>query len=228
MFPLPQAEPLPPETPVDGMVRLPASPPTYSFPNTSSLKLSESSNGPLSGSLQGMLGVERFLIMTRFQESESRNDVPWHQILPLVFKETFVRQTETDSFNSSVSPLNTGLHPTQGGMSLKTLLEEQRWPIETIRLIADAFLKVPHRILTHEGMDAKVALEFLHDVNPSSIKAQDLLYGLYTRYIQAVVVQEIARLLGWWVVPEIAPFFSLIEEANKRHHQIAMIESGIL
>ncbi|KAE9397251.1 hypothetical protein BT96DRAFT_921656 [Gymnopus androsaceus JB14] len=152
---------------------------------------------------------QRFLVM----ESTTQG-IAWHCILPAIFTESFIHQIEVYRLDPE-SSLNGAFYPTQGGVSAETLVEEQKLPSDILLSLTEAFIK------------AGLCLDFLNNVDRSTDVAQDLMYDLYTRHVQAVVVQELARLLGWWVVGDIAPFFSAMKEGRNAHHQSAMIESGI-
>ncbi|KAE9390644.1 hypothetical protein BT96DRAFT_980180 [Gymnopus androsaceus JB14] len=130
--------------------------------------------------------------------------------------------------SDALTPSQSGLTVPEGGVSVETLVEdsEEGFPMDMVLSLAREFSRVSQSLFTYEGRMADRCIKFMGSNDRSTEVAKDLLYDLYNRHVQATVVQELARRLGWWT-GETVPFFFVIQEAIHEDHQTTMVHAGI-
>lgn len=230
-MPLPRAEPrigvqvvpLPPSAPFH----------SFTFARVSPLRPSKK---PLEEFVRKMQGVERHLGLDAanvFQLRGSKSIVSWISILPIDFTADVVGQISVKPDNGFLDWHNGMFEGLQGG-PLPTLLSQRPRFDPLLIKLATAMPDFGNVPFVRKAIYSRICADFRrHIADPQrypsplgtdTIEEESLLLVLRGLHVQAVAIQLIARVLGWWkgdTVVAFLPWKFKIWNFDK------MIESGI-
>ena len=225
--PLPRVVPRPVDVPKGQRVPLPSSPPQHSFSSpASAISIVQPPGMSFRDFLHRMVEMERYLIdssMNVFQVVGSQSMVTWTSVLPIQFTEEIVERIslKADSVDYSASFNETAVlsaGPQGGPPPILTVSRSPQFHQASPRLVklATAMSTIEHAPRTHDAIYADICKKIVQHISDPeqhvspihdrTIREEELLYVLLPMHVQAIAVQEIARVLGWHDGAKV-PFF---------------------
>jgi hypothetical protein len=155
-----------------------------------------------------------------------RSPLPWHEVLPIMLTQSLVDSVTLYPDADTAINLNAIFGEALTGSSLATIvtIPDARRQLD---LLAPEYALLPNDFNLREGRDVGLCKRYLAD--PSSFSesdVKDLVLGLRSRNIQAVVVQILAMRMGWWSSSTVAVYISLKGLGAGRCAFESMVEAG--
>jgi hypothetical protein len=155
-----------------------------------------------------------------------RSPLPWHEVLPIMLTQGLVDSVTLYPDADTAINLNAIFGEALTGSSLATIvtIPDARRQLD---LLAPEYALLPNDFNLREGRDIGLCKRYLAD--PSSFSesdVKDLVLGLRSRNIQAVVVQILAMRMGWWSSSTVAVYISLKGLGAGRCAFESMVEAG--